>query len=384
MIEIAQGDYSTGAVKLEADGGHLAVGPDGRLRGDVGLSPKSAAALVALGGAGAIPAALGPQLAERLQSPTAKALLPELPGWRGDVRSYRHRPRAAHLLKPAPIAPRAAISMVRRPEFLGTKVDQKTPSLDQVRARIDAIDAELLRLVDERAGIARVVADAKRAAGDGDKFGLRPTREAQLLRKLLATPRQGASDALTVRLWRELIADSLATQGPFHLSVWGASDPAHTVEQARFRFGGAPPLAQAARPEDALAAAKTRGGVGVLALTADSGWWGRLLAEPSLSVFDSLPCLSVWGPRAALAVAQIEVEPTGADETFWVTDAAQPAATICEALSRDGVAGCKIASGGGLKLFSLAGFYQKNDERLARAPGRLTGVIGASALPFDV
>ena len=274
--------------------------------------------------------------------------------------------------------------MVRRPEFLGTKVDQKTPSLDQVRARIDAIDAELLRLVDERAGIARVVADAKRAAGDGDKFGLRPTREAQLIRKLLATPRQGASDALTVRLWRELIADSLATQGPFHLSVWGGGEVARTVEQARFRFGGAPPLVQAARPEDALVAAKTRGGVGVLALTADSGWWGRLLAEPSLSVFDSLPCLSAWGPRAALAVAQIAVEPTGADETFWVTDAGQPTTAICEALSRDGVAGCQIASGGGLKLFSLAGFYQKNDERLARAPGRLTGVIGASALPFDV
>ena len=101
-------------------------------------------------------------------------------------------------------------------------------------------------------------------------------------------------------------------------------------------------------------------------------------------MFDSLPCLAVWGPRAALAVAAIEVEPTGADETFWVTDAGQPGAAICEALSRDGVAGCQIAAGGGLKLFSLAGFYQKNDARLARAPGRLTGVIGASALPFDV
>ena len=39
---------------------------------------------------------------------------------------------------------------------------------------------------------------------------------------------------------------------------------------------------------------------------------------------------------------------------------------------------------GGLKLFSLAGFYQKDDERLARAPGRLSGVIGAAPEPFDV
>jgi chorismate mutase len=263
-------------------------------------------------------------------------------------------------------------------------VDQETPSLDEVRARIDAIDAELLRLVDERAGIARIVADAKRAAGDGDKFGLRPAREAQLVRRLLATPRQGATDALTVRLWRELISDSLARQGPYHLSVWGANDPARVVELARARFGSAPPLERAGRPEDALAAAKTLGGVGVLALVPDHGWWGRLLAEPSLAVFAALPCLAAWGPLSALAVARIEVEPTGADETFWVTDAVQPAAAIEEALGRDGVAARLVSYGGGLKLFALAGFYQRDDARLARAPGRLTGVIGAAALPFDL
>ena len=263
-------------------------------------------------------------------------------------------------------------------------MDQETPSLDEVRARIDAIDAELLRLVDERAGIARVVAEAKRAAGDGDKFGLRPAREAQLLRRLLATPRQGASDALTVRLWRELMSDSLARQGSYHLSVWGAADPARTVELARARFGAAPAMARASRPEDALAAAKTLGGGGVLALVPDHGWWGRLLAEPGLAVFAALPCLAAWGPLSALAVARIEVEPTGADETFWVTDAAQPAAAIEDALSRDGVAARQLGYGGGLKLFALAGFYQRNDARLVRAPGRLTGVIGAAALPFDL
>ena len=38
------------------------------------------------------------------------------------------------------------------------------PSLEEVRKRIDAIDAELLRLVDERAGLAKDVAAAKAAA----------------------------------------------------------------------------------------------------------------------------------------------------------------------------------------------------------------------------
>ena len=109
---------------------------------------------------------------------------------------------------------------------------------------------------------------------------------------------------------------------------------------------------------------------------------GRLLAEPSLSVFAALPCLSNWGPTGALAVAEVTVEPSGDDETFWVTDAAQPAEQVAETLSRDGVAASLLTQAGGLKLFSLAGFYQRDDQRLARAPGRLSGVIGARRPPL--
>ena len=267
---------------------------------------------------------------------------------------------------------------------MGDELDKAAPSLDAIRARIDAIDTELLHLVDERAGLAKSVAVAKHAAGDGDRLGIRPVREAQLLRRLLGIKRQGASAALTVQLWRELISDSLAQQGPFHLAVWGASDPGRAVEMARLRFGAAPPMRQVAQPQDAIAAAKTAWGVGVLALVQDNGWWGRLLAEPKLKVFAAMPCLTAWGPLGALAVAEIDVEPSGADETYWVTDAAEPAGQIVEALSRDGVAAHILAHGGGMKLFALAGFYQAQDARLARAPGRLSGVIGAAPVTFDL
>jgi chorismate mutase len=258
------------------------------------------------------------------------------------------------------------------------------PSLDEVRARIDAIDADLLKLLDERAGLAKAVAAAKAAAGEVGRFGLKPGREAQLLRRLLARPRAGASAALVVRVWREMIGESLKLQGPFHLAVWGGRDPGRTVELARLRFGAAPPLKPAAKPEDAIAAARTPGGVAVAALTPDTAWWGRLLAEPKLRVFAALPCLAAWGPMAALAVGEVEVEPTGDDVTFWVTDAPQSALAIEEALSRDGAAATLLVEAGGLKLFMLAGFYQADDPRLARAPGRLSGVIGAAPAPLDV
>src|SRR5271170_5474264 len=261
-----------------------------------------------------------------------------------------------------------------------------TPTpLEAARARIDEIDAELLRLINERAAMPAVIAAAKAAEGAAQKgLGLRPAREAQLLRKLLALPHASASPALLVRIWRELMGDSLCKQGPFRLAAWGGRDPARVAELARFRFGAAPPLVMVAKPEDALKAAKTEGTVAILPLDPGALWWGRLLAEPTLRVFAVLPCLTAWGTPGALAVAAVEVEPSGGDQTFWITDAPGPTAAIETAFGELGVAGDLMIEAGGLKLFSLAGYLQSDDERLARAPGRLKGVVGAAPLPFDL
>ena len=263
-------------------------------------------------------------------------------------------------------------------------MDDPRPSLAAVRARIDEVDAQLLALIEERAELAQAVAAAKAAQGDAGRFGLRPAREAQVLRRLLAQPRKAGTASMIVRIWRELMAESLALQGPFNLTCWGGRELARTVELARLRFGAAPPLAQATSPEEALAAARKLGGVGVLALSEGGAWWGRILAEPKVRVFAALPCLKSWGPMAALAVADVAIEPSGQDDTFWVTDAAEAADKVVEALARDGVAACLVEAAGGLKLFKLAGFYKPDDSRLKRAPGRLTGVIGAAPAPLDV
>ena len=277
------------------------------------------------------------------------------------------------------------MTMVRR-FFPGDLMDDPRPSLSAVRARIDVVDTSLLALVDERAQLAAAVAAAKAAEAPGaaPSFGLRPAREAQVLRRLLAAPRKAADAATVVRIWRELMAESLALQGPFHLTAWGGDNLARAVELARLRFGVAASLAYAKAPEDAIAAARTLGGVGVLMLNRDAPWWGRLLAEPKLRVFAALPCLKAWGPMSALAISEVPVEPSGSDDTFWVTDAADSAEKIVEILGRDGVAACQVQAAGGLRLFKLAGFYQPDDARLARAPGRLTGVIGAAPTPLDL
>jgi len=150
------------------------------------------------------------------------------------------------------------------------------------------------------------------------------------------------------------------------------------------RFSGAPWMDFADQPEEALARARGGAAVAVIQLTRDSPWFGRLLIEPKLSAFAVLPCLSQWGMPAALAIAETTPEPAGeGDETLWVTDSPKSSYEIEQALSVDGVAARMIVDASGLKLFALAGFYQANDVRLARGPGRMTGVIGVAPAPFD-
>jgi chorismate mutase len=272
--------------------------------------------------------------------------------------------------------------VARSPKPKAAPRTKARPDIATVRARIDALDAKLLKLIDQRAAMARDVIAAK---GEDRGLPIRTDRESAVLRGLLAQPRGAAGARLVITVWRELMGENLALQEPaLNLSVWGGRDPAHIGELARMRFGAAFPMEPAERPEDALAAARRRGGVAVLALDQGANWWGRLLAEPRLKVFAQLPDLSMDGPLSALAVGDVDIEPTGNDETFWVTDSARNDLALEQALSNLGFAARPVASGGGLKLFGLAGYVQRDDERLARAPGGLTGVIGAAPQPFDL
>ena len=93
------------------------------------------------------------------------------------------------------------------------------------------------------------------------------------------------------------------------------------AELARLRFGAAPRLTMVDKPESAIAAARTDlAAWAILPLEGGTAPWARLLAEPDLRCFAVLPCLAAWGPPAALAVAAVQVEPSGADQTLWITD----------------------------------------------------------------
>ncbi len=177
------------------------------------------------------------------------------------------------------------------------------------------------------------------------------------------------------------MSDSPTRQGPYHLTVWGGPNLARAVELTRLRFGVAPPMTVVATDKEALAAAKTPWG----RLGPGPGGGQRLVGPPAgRAASEDLrrPALpGALGPAGRLRGGR------GRGRAHWrrpdLLGHRQPqgAAAVIDALSTDGVAAELVAEAGGLKLFSLLGFYQAGDERLARAPGSLRASSGLRPLP---
>jgi chorismate mutase/prephenate dehydratase len=103
-------------------------------------------------------------------------------------------------------------------------------ALRAVRDRIDAIDRELARLLNERASCARQVAGIKAEdAGAEAPVFYRPEREAQILARVKRENTGPLSDDDMARLFREIISCCLALEQPLTISYLG---PAGTYTEA--------------------------------------------------------------------------------------------------------------------------------------------------------
>jgi chorismate mutase/prephenate dehydratase len=100
--------------------------------------------------------------------------------------------------------------------------------LTDIRARIDALDEEIQRLINARAAQAQEVAKIKQAAGEATDF-YRPEREAQVLRKVLARNQGPLASEEMARLFREIMSACLALEQPLSVAFLG---PAGTFTQA--------------------------------------------------------------------------------------------------------------------------------------------------------
>jgi len=107
------------------------------------------------------------------------------------------------------------------------------PSLASLRARIDAVDRDLLALLNQRAALAQEVGEIKKQEGS---VAFRPEREAQVidtLKSINAGPLRGDSVA---PIWREIMSACRALETPTRVAYLG---PAGTFsEEAALGFFG--------------------------------------------------------------------------------------------------------------------------------------------------
>src|ERR1700728_3591680 len=95
-------------------------------------------------------------------------------------------------------------------------MENPAPSLDEMRRSIDAVDDRIHDLILERAALVESIAALKQSSGQPV---LRPGREAEILRRLLARHRGDFPRPSLVRLWRELLGGMVAMQGRFVVAV---------------------------------------------------------------------------------------------------------------------------------------------------------------------
>ncbi len=107
--------------------------------------------------------------------------------------------------------------------------------LSELRSRIDAIDQQILQLINQRAGYALEVARTKQAEGETGSF-YRPDREAQVLRRIQALNPGPLSDKAAAHLFREIMSACLALEKPLEVAYLG---PEGTfTQQAAFKHFG--------------------------------------------------------------------------------------------------------------------------------------------------
>jgi chorismate mutase/prephenate dehydratase len=114
-----------------------------------------------------------------------------------------------------------------------TSANKPTKTLPELRVEIDALDEQLLTLLNQRARVAEQVGEVKRR--EGTPF-FRPDRVAQVIEHLQQVNAGPLLDNHVASVWREIMSACLALEAPQRVAVLG---PAGTFcEQAAIEFFG--------------------------------------------------------------------------------------------------------------------------------------------------
>lgn len=274
----------------------------------------------------------------------------------------------------------------------------------------DAAGADLGQLDDQLLDLLR----ARVAAGMTDAAGLRPGREAAILRRLVGQ-RQGGQrqgglpPSAIIAIWREIFAASLAQRQTALVAVCDPAMDGRFQAAAREYLGALTPIRVYRGPAQAIGeVVDGRASAAVLPLPGEApadgssgpGWWPGLLQQNTKGRIHVVARLPVWTARPegapavqAVIIANHPADPSGEDIGLLAleTDPRVSLGTLSQAVTAAGFtplsalvnrpAGVPIAQ----FLLEVEGFVAADDPRLARITGLQAPalVVGAYAVAIS-
>ena len=202
-------------------------------------------------------------------------------------------------------------------------------TLNALRKEIDAIDREIHDLIMRRTRVVEKVTAAK----EGDRIKIRPSREADILFRLLGRHKGAFPKRELVRIWRELIVATVSMEGPFSIALL-APDGDETAywDITRDQYGSFTPLSRHASAMRVVEAVRTlKATVGIVSVPQRGEakpWWPQLINNTRTAprIIAKLPFAGSGNSRGAdeaLAIARIDQEKSGRDRSFLVIEATE-------------------------------------------------------------
>jgi chorismate mutase len=196
-------------------------------------------------------------------------------------------------------------------------------SLEALRRDIDSIDDAIQDLIMRRTELVEQVRDLKRDS----KIKIRPSREAEILYRLVGRQRGRFPKRELVVIWRHLITATLAFEGPFSTAVYGTKDETGYWDLARDHFASFTPMSRHSSMRSVIEAVHRQDAtVGVLPVPRHDDadpWWRYLVThQPDTPrIIARLPFAEGLSRRVeALAICPVALTPTGRDRSFFVID----------------------------------------------------------------
>lgn len=199
-------------------------------------------------------------------------------------------------------------------------------SLEALRRDIDSIDDAIHDLIIRRTELVEKVRDVKQ----GSRVKIRPSREAEILYRLVGRHRGPFPKRDLVAIWRRLIVATLNFEGPFSAAVYTPPDVGGYWDLARDHFGAFTPMTRHTSVRSVIEAVHRQEAiVGVLPMPQHDDrdpWWRHLVTtQPNApKIIARLPFTGplngVGGGIEAMVICPVVLTPTGRDRSMFAIE----------------------------------------------------------------